>query len=145
MILTSAIIIPWGDWISNSLIAITPFVGLIAIGLFTWVLRTLAQKLPPGLSSIIMEVLEQKQVNEVISHAIDYSFAAVEGAVRGKTSSVEIANAQVAAAVDYIVKNAPDLAAKVGTTLQAKIVARLSAENVIPKEANAASLNSPLK
>lgn len=140
----SPIIIPWGAWLSQILVAITPIVALLAIGVVTWGIKNIAAKLPPGLSSAIMEALQQKQVNEVIGHAVDYSFAAVEGALRGKTATLDVANAQVAAAADYVVKNAPVLAAKVGPTLEAKIVARLSAQGVIPKEANETALGRPL-
>jgi hypothetical protein len=126
---STQVVIPWGKWLSDVLAQIEVFVVtvLLPAGLFY-----LGKKVAPEWAA----TLKQKRVEDLLTKAVDYSFGVVEGAVKGQQSSVAVANAQLRAAANYAVANAPALATEIGDTLKPKIVARLSAQGALPPEAN---------
>lgn len=126
---STQVVIPWGKWVNDLLAQIELFVVTV---LLPAGLLYLVRKLPGEWAA----VLKQQRVEDLLTKAVDYSFGVVEGAVKGQQSSVPVANAQLRAAVNYAVANAPALAQQIGDTLRPKIVARLSAQGALPPEAN---------
>lgn len=132
-----SVTIPVGAWTGGILDWLAEIM-LGAAGLF---IAFLSRNLPASVVGLVsMLVTEQ-----TLKRAIDWAFAQVKTATKGKEVTIPTANALLDAAAEYVVANAPSLAGKLGETLRPKLVARLSAEGVMPAESTAtADLRAPL-
>lgn len=123
----AAVSIPWGDWLASVLTWGEKLVVLAAGA-------AVARWAPTFVRSILTE--------QMLSQAVDYAFAAVAGAVRGKMADVKTTNALISVAIGFVEQNAPAIAAKYGASLEANIIARLSAAGAVPAEASSANLGA---
>jgi hypothetical protein len=111
--------IPYGEWVSQ---------------LLSWVMG-LAVTLVAGLVSVHFPALaKQYNVNQILEKAASYGVAVTNGAIAGKSASVQISNAVLEQAVTYVVQNAPAYAKDLGDTLRPKIIARLGALGILPAD-----------
>lgn len=127
-----AIVIPWGDWTAGALAYLREIIVASVLAAFGYVLR--------GLPTHVRGVVEALRVEQLLDRGLDFGLAAVEGAVKGKTLEIKTANAVLNAVASYAASNAPALAGKLGETLKPKILARMSAQGLIPAEASAEAL-----
>lgn len=120
--------IGWGDIFAGVLSAIWATAGTALVALlYRWV------------PAIIRPILTE----QLLTQALNYAFGAVEGAVKGQTVTIPIANEMLRHAVQYANDNgAPKLLKWIGDTLEPKLIARLSAQGALPATATIASLTS---
>ncbi|WP_454813748.1 hypothetical protein [Labrys neptuniae] len=114
---STAVSLPIGQWISD----IGTVVLAIAGGLIAWIVR----KLPAQIAQIITTA----QVDQMLTKAIGYAINAVEGATAGKTLNVNVGNAVLAQALNYVTVHAPQWLIEWLGGLDAiaqKIIARLN-------------------
>ena len=123
------VVVPWGDWLSALLASGREVVVGLVLAVIAWLVR----KLPAQAGEIITAM----RLEQLLTRAVDYGIAAVDGAAKGKVLTVPITNSVIAEAVNYAVRSAPTLADKFGDTLRAKILARLSAQGLVPPDATA--------
>lgn len=114
--------IPWGDWLSEIIKALTIVVGAVA----AWLLRKVPANITAALD-MFAGMLGQGRVNELLDKAVTYGVNATSGAVKGKTLSVGVGNEVLERAFEYALRHAPGLVSKLGgmTILREKILARL--------------------
>jgi len=116
---TETVTIPYGTWIEHSAQVVATLI-LAAVG---WLMR----KLPAS----VVDILKTMKAEQLLAKAVDYGINAVSGATKGKSLSVNVGNAVVANAVQYVVDNAPGWLVKwLGgpEAIAAKIIARLNLE-----------------
>lgn len=94
---TSVVAIPLGSWTEQ----VAAVAGSVVLGILLWLLR----QLPPA----IYQALRTAQAEQLLGRAVDYALNAVAGAAKGKTLSVDVGNAVVAAAASYAVENGPGM------------------------------------
>jgi len=123
------VVVPWGDWLSALLASGREVVVGLALAAIAWLVR----KLPAQVGDIITAM----RLEQLLTRAVDYGIAAVDGAAKGKVLTVPITNSVIAEALNYAVKSAPALADRFADTLRAKILARLSAQGIVPPDATA--------
>lgn len=109
---------PWGDWVTG----ILSHIQTVAVAAAGTGLTFLGYRLPVIVRPLINAMVQEQW----LSRAIDYGFAAVEGAVKGKVLDLKTSNAVIAHAEAYAIATAPVLASKIGDLLLPKLVARLS-------------------
>lgn len=91
----TAVSIPYGDWINT--------IGTLILEIVPVALLWLVRKLPASIGQIISTM----QVDQLLTKAIGYAINAVEGATAGKTLSVNVGNAVLAQALNYVTLHAP--------------------------------------
>lgn len=130
---TGAVTVPYGDWVA-SLLAYSrdAIIALVVAGL-----GYASRNLPGAVGSMI----ETFRVEQLLKRAVDYGIAAAAGAAKGQTISIPVANEVIRQAMQYASDNAPTLAARLGGTLQPKVIARLSGHPDIVLPASASSAN----
>lgn len=128
--------IPWGDWISAGI----NFFRQDIIYVLTLAVVWAGRKIPGQLG----ELIQGMRLDSLLNRAADYAIAAVDGAAKGKTANLSIANEMLAAAVEYALANAPKLASKYADTLHAKILARISAKVELAPDVSAPALSVAL-
>ncbi|WP_448952109.1 hypothetical protein [Labrys neptuniae] len=87
--------IPLGDWIKD----IGSLVLSLSLPAILWIVR----KLPASIAQIVTTA----QVDQLLNKGIAYAINAVEGATAGKTLSVNVGNAVLAQALNYVTAHAP--------------------------------------
>lgn len=116
---TTVLTVPVGNWLTNALGVLEPALVMLLAAVATWALA----KLPAAVSALIGPLLTE----QILKRATDFALNAVAGAAKDKTVSVDVGNAVVQAALDYVVKHAPDWAAQFdAATIMQKIIARLN-------------------
>ena len=125
----SGVSVPWGAWLADGLSSIaylTASVALYAVGKWApaWVKSFLTDK--------------------VINDAINYAFGAVEGVVKGDQLTVTSTNAILNTAATYALTYEPKIAAWLGATLRPIILAKLSAQGVVPAAVSASSVGATI-
>ena len=120
----AAVVLPWGAWLSAALASL----GSISIAILSFVVA----KWAPAYVKVLL-------TDDLISKAVNYGFGAVEGAVAGKTLTLEATNSVLAAAEQYAVAQAPAISKWIGANLRPLFLARLSALGAVPADASAAS------
>jgi len=125
----STVVVPWGDWVSSVLASL----GSIAIGLLSFVVA----KWAPAYVKMLL-------TDDLIAKAVNYGVGAVEGAVAGKTLTLETTNSVLAAAEQYAVASAPAICKWLGANLRPLILARLSALGAVPADASADAVGAAL-
>jgi hypothetical protein len=118
----TSIVVPWGAWVSSALASL----GSIAIAFLSFVVARWA----PAYVKVLL-------TDDVIAKAVNYGIGAVEGAVHGKTLTLETTNLVLAAAEQYAVASAPAISKWLGANLRPLILAKLSALGVVPADASA--------
>lgn len=119
----SVVVVPYGNWIDETLKFIQGFVELGVGGLVAFILT----KLPAPIAAYVSANF-RTQVEQVLTNAINYGFNAVEGAVKGKELDVNVGSSVVAEAAQYVVDHGPaKLVDAMGGEqgIKEKIVARL--------------------
>lgn len=129
--------IPWGDWLSAALTYFREVVVAVVVAGIGWTARKL-----PGQAG---EIITAMRLEQLLTRAVDYGLAAVEGSAKGKVLTVGVTNSVIAEAVSYAVRSAPGLAEQFAGSLRAKVLARLSAQGVVPAEASAANVAAVIK
>ena len=117
-----SITIPWGDWATALLNALG--------ALLTAVLTYAVGRYAPALATTFLS-------STAISNAVNYGLGAVEGAVQGKTLTVNTTNSVLGAAEAYLVAHAPLAAKSLGGMIRPAILAELSKLGIVPPEASA--------
>lgn len=120
--------VPWGDWLSQFLLASASTFVTVA----TWVV-----------GKVLPSFIRRYVTNEAITNSVNYAIASVAHAQQGKASDVIVTNSLVASAVKYIVDNEPRIAKQLGNRLQSLVVAQLSAAGVVGSDVSAATLVVP--
>ena len=113
----TAVTIPYGDWINS--------IGTLILEIVPVALLWLVRKLPASIGQIISTM----QVDQLLTKAIGYAINAVEGATAGRTLSVNVGNAVLAQALNYVTTHAPQWLINWMGGLDAiaqKIIARLN-------------------
>lgn len=132
-----AVAVPYGDWVA-ALLAYSRdgIIALVVAGL-----GYASRNLPASIGSMI----ETFRVEQLLKRAVDYGIAAAAGAAKGQTLSIPVANEVIRRAMQYASDNAPTLAARLGGTLQPKVIARLSGhpDIILPASASSANLEWP--
>lgn len=127
------IVIPWGNLLYQLIVILSPeIVGLVALGL-AWIFSKLPAQLVTNLKAAHADTLLNRAVNQAI--------ALVEGAVKGKTVSVTVANQLINTATSLLVQNAPWLVNQLGTRLGTVIAGKLADLNMLDDKAHAGNLN----
>lgn len=122
----SPTVFPVGDFVAALFSTIQP----LALATLSWVVARWAPA-----------VIKPMLTDQLLGRALDYAFGAVEGAVKGRTATVPIANELVRQAAEYTRDHgAPWLLRWLGDTIEPKLIARLSAAGALPPEAHAAAL-----
>lgn len=117
-----SVTIPWGDWATALLNALG--------ALLTAVLTYAVGRYAPALATTFLS-------STAISNAVNYGLGAVEGAVQGKTLTVNTTNSVLGAAEAYLVAHAPLAAKSLGDMIRPAILAELSKLGIVPPEASA--------
>ena len=117
-----SVTIPWGDWATALLNALG--------ALLTAVLTYAVGRYAPALATTFLS-------STAISNAVNYGLGAVEGAVQGKTLTVNTTNSVLGAAEAYLVAHAPLAAKSLGGMIRPAILAELSKLGIVPPEASA--------
>lgn len=126
------LVIPWGDWLVVVLTQAEPIVVTILLAIVTYLCR----KLPAPLAAVLHDVVTQAR----IARAVDYAFAKVEGAEKGKTLAVEHVDPLTAMAAQYGETLFPQLVKQLGERFRPMNPARISAIAPIASSAAAAPL-----
>jgi hypothetical protein len=124
---SSVVVVPWGAWVSSALASL----GSIAVALLSFIVA----KWAPAYVRVLL-------TDDLICKAVNYGFGAVEGAVAGKTLTLETTHSVLAAAEQYAVASAPAISKWLGANLRPLILAKLSALGVVPADASAASIGA---
>ena len=117
--------VPVGDWVVQA----TSSIASLAVAGLMWVA---SRWLPTW---IRMQLTEQ-----LLGRAVDYALAVVAGAAKGKVLEIPVANAVIREAAGYAIQHAPATARWIGSTLEPKLIARLSAIGALPE----ASIGLPI-
>lgn len=118
---SNAVALPWGDFVNSILEnVVKPTVEIAAPIIITWV--------GVKLGGTATKVLQSVHADRMITTAADQALATVEGAEKGKTLSVNIANNVIRAAAQWLVDNAPTEFARVEKQVGSLIVAKLTVE-----------------
>lgn len=114
--------VPWGDWLSEALKALLALAGALAL----WLLRRLPSTMVSALD-MFAGMLGQGRANELLEKAVAYGVNVTAGAVKGKTLTVNVGNEVMERALEYALRHAPQLVAKLGgiAVIREKIIARL--------------------
>lgn len=132
----AAVVVPGGVWLNQILLLLAQYAPAIVGGLLVLVLRKVNVQLGGDLKTF----LKQKQVNEILTNAIEAAFGLVEGAVKQQKLTLPITNSVLQQAAQYVINVAPKLVEEVGENLGPMIIARLSAMGVLPDDSSASSL-----
>ena len=121
--------IPWGAWLADGL-ASAASLAVTALG------YVIARWAPAWVKSFLTD--------KVINDAINYGFGAVEGVVKGGQLTVASTNAILNAAASYAITYEPSVAHWLGATLRPVILAKLSAQGVVPATVSASSVGATI-
>lgn len=116
-------VVPFGDWIDGVAQFLLPILGVAIAGLVTFILRFV----PAAIRTYITAGMIA-QVNQLLQNAVNYAITTVDGAEKGKTLTIPVANAVIAQALQFVIDHGPSalidwMGGKIGITQ--KIVARL--------------------
>lgn len=129
----TTVTIPWGDWMSDIVVALAPVITTALGGLAMVVLSFL-----PGPLRAIAAVWWQRQADEVLGWAVAYAVAQTKGAVSGKVLTVELTNEVLAAAANYAIEKAPALVKRIAggdiEKLFDMLLARLEARGMVKED-----------
>ena len=95
----TTVTVPWGDTLAQIMTGLQETITVILLG----VLTAAVAKLPGWVQAI----LNTWRVNQMLEKAIDYGINTTIGAVKGQELSVDVGNAVVKTAVEYVVTHAP--------------------------------------
>ncbi len=124
--------IPWGSFLDQLILILSPeIVGLVALAV-AWIFSKLPAQLVTNLKAAHADVLVNRAVNQAI--------ALVEGAVKGKTVNVTIANQLIDTAVSLLVQNAPWLVKELGSRVGTVMAGKLADLNMLDDQAHAGNL-----
>jgi hypothetical protein len=87
--------IPIGSWVD----ATAPTIAALLLAVITWGFR----KLPDAIQGL----LRTAQVDQMLQKAIDFGINTVKGATKDRVLDVDVGNAVIAQALDYVVKHCP--------------------------------------
>jgi hypothetical protein len=95
----TAAIVPWGEWViaiaQTALYALLPILAVL--------LGDAIRKVAPWATLF----LTQARLQQMVAAVTDYALNAVEGAAKGKTLSVPVGSAVIAAGIQYAIDNVP--------------------------------------
>lgn len=115
----TTVAIPIGDWLGGA----ASIIAAVSAAVIAWAFRFLPAS--------VVQILQTMQVDQLLGKAIGYAINAVAGAEKDKVLKVDVANAVVATALQYVVDHAPAwLVSWMGGTdaIEQKILARLTVE-----------------
>lgn len=126
----NVVLIPWGDVVKAVIDNVTEIVVAGVAVVFAFVLR----QVPALLRPLILTA----RVDQLVENAVRGAMAQVEGAVEGKNLSIEVNSEVVRTALRYVLAHgAPKVIDFAGASiplLVEKILARMTAHGVVPKE-----------
>lgn len=128
--------IPWGNLIVVLVGAFTPSLLLLAGGAFAW----FKSKLPAA----VVTMLNAEHADTLVNRAVNQAIAMVDGAVKGKTVNVTIANSLIQQAAELLLQNAPGLIAALGSRVGPVIAGKLVDMNMLGADASATTLKDPI-
>lgn len=111
--------LPWGDLLANGADTLV----MIIIALLGWAMRLLPAH--------ILAVVQTWQVEQILARAITAGINKTAGAAKGKALTVDVGNAVLAQALQYVIDNAPAWLIKWAggeEGLRDKLIARLDVE-----------------
>jgi hypothetical protein len=126
---TTTVVIPWGSWLTSLLASL----GTIAVSLIAFAVNKWA---PATVKPFVTDAL--------ITKAVNYGLAAIEGAVAGQTLTLSTTNQVLAAAENFALVAEPTVAKWIGDNLRPLLLSKLSELGVVPAEATAASTRTPI-
>ncbi|MCW2276401.1 hypothetical protein GJ654_18920 [Rhodoblastus acidophilus] len=118
----TAVVIPWGDWLKEIIVS----VGSLAVAVLSFVIA----KWAPAYVKVFL-------TDDLIAKAVNYGLGAVEGAVAGKTLTLETTNEVLAAAEQFAVASAPRVSKWAGDNLRPLILSKLAASGIVPETVSA--------
>lgn len=124
--------IPWGTLLGQFLIALTPAIVALAGLAYGWA----KSRLPAA----IVTSLNGAHADKLIDRALYKAIAMVEGAAKGKVVEVPVANALILQASEFLIQEAPWLAAQLGNRLGAVFAGKLAEQGMLPDNASAKNL-----
>lgn len=96
------VVVPWGDWVSSLLTILNALPwGAIVSAAFVAILVKVG--IPQGTAQMISVMLTE----QLLDKALAYGMNAVQGAVKGKTLSVPVANQVIEESAQYAVDHGP--------------------------------------
>lgn len=126
----SAVVVPYGSWVGSVVIYLTPAIVALVAAAIGWLAKRLG---PVGAS------LKEEQLQQTVQNAVDYAAATIGHAEAGKTVSVEIGNAVVSRAVEFLIAHAPQIANALGSQLRPLIIAKMSKRGMLGPDVAAPS------
>jgi hypothetical protein len=114
------VVVPWGAWLAD----LMDWARTGAVGVIAW---ATAQFAPPLVKMFVSEA--------AVRRAVDYAIARVDGACRHEELTVDVSNDVAREAVRYLVTHEPAVAAWLGETIGARVLAQLSNLAALPSDA----------
>ena len=128
----TTVTVPWGQWIVDATKVLQPIATLALTGIASYVMGAY---IPPWLK-LLSGQAAQVRVNTVLEKAVASAIARVEGAVKGKESTIEVASEILRKAMQYAVDQAPSLIKSATSgkveNLQNMVLARMEEAGVTP-------------
>jgi hypothetical protein len=123
-------IIPWGDWIQQILALSTTALIPLVLAMVAYATKLVPDSLKPFVMMLRSE--------QIITRAVQSAIASVDGAVSGKKATVEVTNAILLQAMEFVMTNGSTAMIKfIGddvNMLVQKLLARMHEEGVVPAE-----------
>ena len=127
----SAPVVPWGDWLARLLNS--PGTETLVVAIIGSIIARFVRNGPVA-----------AQIDQVAVNSVNYAFASVAQAEKGKTVDLPTGNALLNVAEQYAIANAPKIVAIMGNTLRPKLLARISAISNIQPDATPTALGAEL-
>lgn len=122
----TAVALPYGDIVVSLLGSVDQLIVIAVGSVATWVIA----KLPAALAAPVRMILTE----QLLKRAVEYGIAATQGAAKGRTLSVNVANDTLAQAAQYAIDNgAPWLISWLGgeNGVFRKLIARLDVDDMV--------------
>ena len=118
-------------------------IGAIVTALLSWSRDILVSVAGLVFSIFLPGYVRMFITNSMLSHAIDYGIAAVEGATKDKVITVPVANRVIEEASQYVIARAPSIAKRLGDDLKGSLLARLSEKAILPAKSVSNAMPDP--
>ena len=107
-------------------------IGAVVTAVLSWGRDILVGGAGLVVSVFVPAALRVFITNSMLSHAVDYGIATVEGATKDKMLTIPVANRVLEAAAQYVMARGPDIAKRLGEDLKGSLIARLSQKAILP-------------
>lgn len=95
----TAVVVPVGNWVDALVPQIEAGLGLVIAAIVTWALRSVP--------AAWMNQALRDQVDQVLLSALNYGFNSLDDALKGKEITIDVKNAILAQALQYVIDHAP--------------------------------------